>query len=96
MNTLPPIYITSKSLSTLIFNYGGHFNDDMEYIDDNDLDITVTGNWAMVKWVKKEKRIYLKANSKNPFSDRNCILRIKSKTNPIQVLSTTVTQRKEL
>lgn len=96
-NQLPYIISINDQTPTVItIEYSCYFDNDLEFFECEDFLVETTAIWAQCIYDKANKKIYLKANGKNSFSDRKCMVRIVNKENKKQEFTAFLEQRSQV
>lgn len=97
INQLPHIIPINDQTSTVIaIEYSCYFDNDLNFIESENFLVETTAIWARCIYDKVNKKIHLKANGKNLFSDRKCMVRIVNKENKKQEFTAVLEQRSQV
>lgn len=94
INTLPPTITISHSIpSTITVDYSCFFTKDMNFIEVTDFLVDAPKDWVKAFYDNINKKIYLKATTKNALTDRRGMITVRNPYNPRQTYSTTIIQK---
>lgn len=94
INNLPPIITVNHIVPTVItIDYSCFFTKDMNFVEATDFIIDAPNDWVKSFFDETDKKIYLKAVSKNSLTDRRGTITVRNRYNSKQTYSATVIQR---